>query len=85
MILSTTIATTLKVTLLLVAGCTGTDINSDDVGDCPTSQYVESFTGPNSQSDCDQFIRTKAFEPENYMPGYPSYVISCRPDKGAAL
>lgn len=74
-----TTASLMKVTLLLVAGCTGTDVESDDVGECPTSQYVESWTGVNSLEECEAFIRTKQFDPNDYVPGWPSYVVGCKP------
>jgi hypothetical protein len=83
MSLSATVAA-MKITYLLIAGCTGTDMESDDVGDCPTSQYVESWSGPNSKTECDQFINSKDFDPTTYMPGYPSYIVGCKPQPKSA-
>ena len=74
----------LKVTLLLIAGCTGTDVETDDVGDCPTSSYVEQWTGVDSMAECNQYIRSREFRPDQYMPGYPSYVVGCK-DKPSTM
>ncbi|UKL15049.1 hypothetical protein hairong_145 [Pseudomonas phage hairong] len=70
----------LKVTVLLIAGCTGgTDIDSPEQGVCPVSNYVESWSGVASQQECDEYIRSKAFDPEEYLPGWDSYVVRCEP------
>jgi hypothetical protein len=71
---------TLKVTLLLIAGCTGgTDIDSPEKGECPVSSYVESWSGVDSKGECERFVRTRDFDPTDYLPGWDSYVVRCDP------
>ncbi|UIS24704.1 hypothetical protein S21ZY_142 [Pseudomonas phage ZY21] len=69
---------TLYLTKLLIIGCTGTDPDSDNLGQCPESLIPHTWTGLASKSECEAYIRTKRFDPEEFLPGYGSYIVSCK-------
>ena len=73
--MSTTLAS-LYLTKLLVIGCTGTDPDQG-VGNCPTSVEPQTWVGLASMSECEQYVRTKDFDPDDYLPGWPSYIVRC--------
>lgn len=66
---------TVQVTYLLVAGCLSTSVDSE----CPKSSYVESWSGPVSMQECNDYIRSQEFDPTDYMPGYAAYIVKCEP------
>lgn len=69
---------TLYLTKLLIIGCTGTDPDSDNLGQCPESLIPHTWTGLSSKSECEAFIRTRDFDPTDYLKGYGSYIVSCK-------
>lgn len=66
---------TAQVTYLLVAGCLSTSVDSE----CPKSSYVESWSGPVSMQECQEYIRSGEFDPTDRMPGFPAYIVKCEP------
>jgi hypothetical protein len=64
-----------QITYLLVAGCTGPDVNAE----CPVSSYVESWSGPVSQQECNEYIASEDFNPTDYVPGFNDYIVRCEP------
>lgn len=67
---------TLYLTKLLIIGCTGTD--PDAMGDCPTSVEPHEWVGLTSKGECEAFIRTKDFDPTDYLPNWSSYIVRCK-------
>lgn len=73
--MATTLAS-LYLTKLLIIGCTGTDPDAG-VGDCPVSVAPETWIGLASKGECERFIRTKDFDPSDYLPLWGSYIVRC--------
>ena len=66
----------LYITKLLVIGCV-----NDTATDCPQSVEPHTWTGLVSMDECQRFIRTKEFDPSDYLPGYDMYKVRCDPQK----
>lgn len=69
----------LYITKLLVMGCQGhTGIDDPEI-DCPASVIPHTYTGLSSKAECDKFIRSREFDPVDYLPGYDTYMVQCQP------